>query len=329
MIRVASSAHRQHGLDRRLYESLESRVEACGIWDAEEIASSGIDVFHMHWPEWFVAGRPLRWHRQFIGDLRSAGVRILSTQHNLSPHSPSTEGVAIYREWAASADAVVHHSFWGFCEAGNQLPYAAKASHTVIPLAYPLITNRSGRSREAIESAFGFEHDVTRLAVLGAPRPEKDVKSVVTSVLAGARSDLELVSNSLGPEEPPLWNRHAKLWPYEFMADEVYADYLSIIDYVVYPFRAGRMLTSATPIDAIGMGIAGITSEWPFLNESLPVGSRRYLMHDDSLAQLLPLLNSADSQALGAATATLRPKHDPAWVAERYYSVILELVRGR
>jgi hypothetical protein len=323
---VASSAHGQNEEDRRLYEELRPDIIACGVQSVQEVARAGIAVFHMNWPEWFVHGTNLHWHQNFIDALKTAGVKILLTQHNLSPHSDVPDGHEIYREWAAAADCVVHNSYWGYCRASNHFAYNTAARHYVVPLPSPGFYGYPRKSRRILENHFGFEHDVIRLAVLGEPRPEKDVSSVVDALYACGRTDLELVSNALSGAETERWGRQLKLRRYSFLPDECYFDYLSIIDYAVFPFTPGRMLTTGTTLDAIQMDIGAIISEWPYLHESVPMGAHRYSTGDDSLAKLLHRLSRSDAQAMGALTGVLRKKHDVRWVAEQYETVLKAMV---
>jgi beta-1,4-mannosyltransferase len=84
----------------------------------------GFDVLHIHWPEYIMAGSGVGViHTVRVGAaavalrgsvhlLRSRGVRIVWTAHNIRPHNPDTPNsqVNLYRWLAQEADAVIVHT---------------------------------------------------------------------------------------------------------------------------------------------------------------------------------------------------------------------------
>ncbi|MGH3168221.1 MAG: hypothetical protein ACRDN0_20355 [Trebonia sp.] len=135
LLRVMSREFGHH-YDASLYGPLAGRVAESPLPAAalagDRAALADCDIFHVHWPESMLPN-DLERHRSLIETLRSASVRIVWTQHNLIPHARDPRWEAIYRAWAAAADAVVHHSEWGRARAQARYRYAPHARHVVIP----------------------------------------------------------------------------------------------------------------------------------------------------------------------------------------------------
>lgn len=111
-----------------LYGAL--RAEGVAVQEAElrpwRLHSSGprYDALHVHWPEYIMAGRrtgvarkaqsiaATAAFRYSVRKLRSHGVRIVWTAHNIAPHNPDTPSVQVdlYRWLAQTADAVIVHT---------------------------------------------------------------------------------------------------------------------------------------------------------------------------------------------------------------------------
>jgi hypothetical protein len=91
-LRVASTAHSHH-YDRSLYEPLAGRARSvtppigplAGVVGPADPTLRGIDLFHLHWPEWF-AFDDLDAHRHAIALLADRRVPVVWTAHNLTPH---------------------------------------------------------------------------------------------------------------------------------------------------------------------------------------------------------------------------------------------------
>ncbi|MEZ5208341.1 MAG: hypothetical protein R2690_15525 [Acidimicrobiales bacterium] len=87
-LRVSSSAHGHH-YDASLYRPLADRVvelpPVVGAFALRRARIDAVDVFHLHWPEWVVLD-DLTQHERAIATLATAGVPIVWTAHNLTPH---------------------------------------------------------------------------------------------------------------------------------------------------------------------------------------------------------------------------------------------------
>jgi hypothetical protein len=72
-----------------------------------------VDLFHLHWPEWFF-DTDVAAAERFCDLLDREEVRMVWTQHNLVPHAGADPRFdALYQMLAGRADGVIHHSAWG------------------------------------------------------------------------------------------------------------------------------------------------------------------------------------------------------------------------
>jgi hypothetical protein len=266
------------------------------------------DLFHLHWPEWYL-GPDVARHRAAVERLRSAGVRIVWTQHNLVPHDRDPRLPEIYAVWAGAADGVVHHSEHGRRRVEERYRYRDDAVHRVIP--HPHFGHLMGLDDEA-EGSAGERTGPIRLGILGAPRPEKDTQGVLDAFAATTRTDLELHVWSLRgdeavPDDPRI---HAEA--YRTVDRAVYDERLRSLDALVLPFTDGDMLTTGTTGDVIGAGIAALVSGWGYLHEALGDAGIPY---GDDLTATLEGLDRPTLAAAATAARSLRPSSDTATVA--------------
>lgn len=268
------------------------------------------DLFHLHWPEWYLE-RDVGRHRAAVERLRDAGVRIIWTQHNLVPHDKDPRVPEIYEVWAGAADGVVHHSAHGRRRVEERYTYRSDAEHRVIPhpsfgsFAPPRPTPAAGAP--------------IRLGVLGAPRVEKDVQSVLDAFAATTRPDLELHVWSLRgdevvPDDPRI---HAET--YRMVDRSIYDERLRSLDALVLPFVEADMITTGTVGDVIGAGIAALTSDWGFLSESLGGAGIRY---GDDLTGTLERLDRARLDEAARVARSLRARVSSEAVAAAHLELL-------
>jgi hypothetical protein len=269
------------------------------------------DLFHLHWPEWYL-GPDVARHRAAAERLRSAGVRIVWTQHNLVPHDRDPRLPEIYAVWAGAADGVVHHSEYGRRRVEERYRYRDDAVHRVIP--HPHFGHLMGLDGEDGESV-GERTGPIRLGILGAPRPEKDTQGVLDAFAATTRTDLELHVWSLRgdetvPDDPRI---HAE--DYRTVDRSLYDERLRSLDALVLPFADGDMLTTGTTGDVIGAGIAAVISGWGYLHEALGDAG---IPFGDDLTATLERLDRPTLAAASNAARSLRAASDPATVARAH-----------
>ena len=320
VLRVLTTAQTHH-YQRAVYDPLVrdgavvDRQVSVGrlLGDGAPTYLEGWDLFHLHWPEWFL-GPDLGRHRAAIDALRTAGVRIVWTQHNLVPHDKDRRLAPVYEAWAAAADGVVHHSTYGSARVRAGLPFREDAVHVVIPHVH-----FGGPDAVAQRSPEG----PIRLGVVGAPRREKDVQGVLDAFARVRRPDVELAVWSLGPDDVvPDDPRIVVAEPYTMVERSVYDERLAGLDALVLPFAEGDMITTGTAGDVIGAGLAALVSDWGYLAEALGPAGIPY--GDDLTAAIEALDRTALARASQAARAR-RAGCEPDVVAASHLN-LFELV---
>lgn len=290
-----------------------------------ELDLRGVDVLHLAWPEWWSGTDPQR-TAATIEQVQRSGVKILWTQHNLVPHmDKSDDARACYALWAVAADAVVHHSECGREVAQATYTYGPATRHHVISHGHwgPVHDRHAAADRSTVEHLEGWGNAGLRVAVIGAPRDEKDLESVVAAVAACDRDDLQLVIRAddritTSPDPRIVLDRGG--------VDEArYVRRLAAIDALVLPFRPEGMLTTGTAFDAIAAGVPAITSEWAFFDETFAGTDLRYRSTDE-LTTLLDGLTAGDLAARGAAVRSRREAHEWGDSAAATLTAIEELL---
>jgi glycosyltransferase involved in cell wall biosynthesis len=328
-LRVLTSAVSHH-YHRSLYDALAERVvdgavPRSALADQRRLGRvlGQWDLFHLHWPEWFL-GPELDRHRAFIDALGRSGVRVVWTQHNFGPHEGDDRLTAVYDAWAAAADGVVHHSRWGQERVRARYAFSPDAVHRVVPHGHfgNLMGDVPAVDRREVEDELGLTPGLLRLGVVGAPRPDKDVALVVDAFLACGRDDLELLVLSLGPDDPVPSHPRIVARPYRMEPRWLYNRRLRAIDVLVLPFRGESMLTTGVVGDAVGLGLPTLVSDWPFLTEVLGGAGICYGRTADDLAQQLRRLDEAALADAAAACRALQPAYDWSVVAERTFELL-------
>jgi glycosyltransferase involved in cell wall biosynthesis len=324
VLRVATSASPHH-YNRALYDPLVGCVEERQLpyeWFRDPSAADpgfldDLDLFHLHWPEW--TSHDPHAHRALIARLREHRVRIVWTQHNLLPHSRDPALAGLYALWAEAADGVIHHSRWGEARVRAAHPFRADAIHRVIPhphfghlAAATVAASDAGsaerrRTRIEVERELELRPCAIRLGVVGAPRPEKDVQLLLDAFAACRRDDLGLVVLSLGPADRISDDPRIRALAYEMVPREVYDRRLCAIDALVFPIRAGDLLTSGVVGDAVAFGLPSLVSDWPFLSEALGEAAIPYGSSRAELTACLDALSVDELARAGAAARLLQP----------------------
>ena len=327
-LRVASTIT-GHAYDDALYRPLQDRLVTS---KADRPNSQGrvdvddIDVLHMAWPEWWSGVDPYR-TRQVLDQVRAAGVRIVWTQHNLEPHRAKNDDArACYQMWAEASDAVIHHSPSGMDVALRRYHYGASTTHHVIRHGHwgDRYLAAQETTREAVEAEEGWAPCALRLAVIGAPRVEKQLQSVVDAVVASARDDIQLVIRRDGDTVVPVDERiMAEMGHVE---ERRYHRRMAAYDAVVMPFTPTGMLTTGTAFDCIGAGVAAITSEWDFFDDTFAGGDIRYGTTTQELTACMNALTPERLAASANAMTALRRTHDWSVIAADTAAVLEEVV---
>ncbi len=315
-IQVATdSAHPYH---LSLYEAMGDGVQWRQLYQdhlrrddlADRLAKT--DVFHLHWPEWFV-GDELALADRFIAALDATSTPLVWTQHNLVPHWDDPAHLPLYERIAARADAVIHHSAWGRERALAYRPYRPDARHEVIAHGHWGHLMEAARSldRDTAAAALGLAPAAIRIGIVGAPRRDKHVQRFMDAFAATSRADLALVVLCLDEHEHAPDDPRITAWPYEYVDRAIYDQRLAALDVVALPFDPdGQMLTTGVVGDVVGLGLPALVSDWAYLTESLGEAGIVVGSTASSITAALEALQPADlaraaalSRALQAPTA--------------------------
>jgi glycosyltransferase involved in cell wall biosynthesis len=317
-LRIAST-DLQHQYSQALYGPMAGRaaVVSAGEPDADLTERlRNVDILHLAWPERWGGVDPATVAR-VIGQVRAAGVAIAWTQHNLVPHRRKDEdGYAAYALWAKVVDLVIHHSDYGQGVALATYTYGPRTKHVVIPHGAwtdQYVAHRSV-TRTEIEREEGWPAVGLRLAVIGEPRKEKDIRAVLSAVEACTRRDVQLIART-----PTGMNSADKriIIEHGHLPERRYHRRMAAFDAVILPFIADGMVTTGTVFDCIGAAVPAIISDWGYLAEVLKGAGIRF---GRTAADLTACLNSLTESALAKsrlAMVGLRDRYGWADIAER------------
>ncbi len=317
-LRVAS-AIAGHAYDDALYGPLQHRLVTSRA-DAPDrtgrVALDHADVLHMAWPEWWSGVDP-ELTRRILANVAATGVKVVWTQHNLEPHMfKSDEARACYQLWAEAADAVMHHTPSGMQTARTTYSYGAHTTHHVIPHGHwgHRYEAMGSTTREVVEAEEGWGPCGLRLAVIGAPRAEKDLQSVVDAVAASTRDDIQLVmradTDTVVPPDPRIVAERGHVSEHRFHRR------LAAYDALVLPFASEGMLTTGTAFDCIGAGVAAITSDWAFFDDTFAGADIRYGTTATDLTTCIDSLTPQRIEQSARAMEDRRDHHDWATIAQ-------------
>ena len=328
-LRVASTIA-GHAYDSALYEPMGDRVATVNAGPPDETLARrlrDVDILHLAWPEWWTGVDPDH-TAAVIEVIRGVGTRVVWTQHNLVPHLFKTpEASRCYQLWAEAADGVIHHTLAGMEVARATYRFGPDTAHVVIPHGHwgQRYRHLGGTSRAQVEAEEGWPPCALRLAVIGAPRAEKDLQLVVDAVARSTRPDVQLIVRVDDAVDLPA---DARIIPERGHVEEHrYHRRLAAYDALVLPFASAGMLTTGTAFDSIGAGVPAITSEWSFFDETFRGADIRYGSTVGELAATIDSLSNDDLERARQATLALRPDYDWATIADRTYAFLDDIAR--
>ena len=307
---VVATTEPQHQYTRCLYEAMPGVVVLPVRAPVNDLRRRlrGVDILHMSWPERW-PGLDVAQTLHVIDQIKSAGTKIVWTQHNLLPHRVRTpEAQQAYQLWADAADGVIHHSEYGKRVALAFRRYSA-ASHFVIrhghwgrffPKPFP--------DRCEIEDEEGWPSASVRLAVMGQPRREKRLQDVVDAFNECSRGDLQLIVR-LSSDVRVEPNRNL-IPSYGTLEAKRYYRRLCAVDGILLPFIGDTMVTTGTAFDCIGGGIAALISPWGFLTETFGDSAIAYDGTRRGLVRCFDEVSRESLNEFGLAAARLRSAHD-------------------
>ncbi|AXH93542.1 glycosyltransferase [Micromonospora aurantiaca] len=325
-LRIAST-DLDHQYNQALYGPLVGAAAVLPAGDCDAGLTDrlrGMDVLHLAWPERWSGADPKR-TAAAIRRVRAAGVRVVWTQHNLLPHRrKDRSGFESYALWAMEADLVLHHSEYGKAVAQEHFAYGAHTRHLVIPHGAWTAHYDDFRSvtRAEVEQEEGWPSAKLRLAVIGQPRAEKDVRSVVKAVEACNRDDVHLVARA--PTGTTSADSRITV-EYGHLPDRRFRRRMAAFDAIVLPFTSEGMLATGTVFDCIGGGTAALTSDWGFLNEVLGDVGIRYGRTANDLAACIDNLTDTRLTQARIAMTGLRRDYDWSAIAKQTLAAMEDL----
>ncbi len=311
---VIASSDPDHPYNRALYSALGSEFTVISAAEPNSDLRArlrGVDVFHMAWPERW-SGQEIESTCVAIEDIRRSGCRIALTQHNLIPHrQKNLESRLIYQAWAEAADIVFHHSEYGMRVAKERLPYSAGARHVLIPHGHSgrMLARYKTKPRSFIEQDEGWGHFPVRIAVVGQPRPEKELAAVIDAAMDCGRDDIQFVLRVGNDVQLRSGTPRVVLERGHLSAQRYYRRFAAI-DALLMPFLEGDMLATGTAFDCIGAEVAAICSDWEFLQETFGQSQIVYGSGADQLRQCLAEIQEKTIRRVAEEVGRLRQSYD-------------------
>ncbi len=314
---------------RVIYDQLGKLVHDSGLgneicWKCLDRQVEGIDVFHLHWPEWLLPP-DIALHQRFAAALRRASISVVWSQHNLTPHDRNPIWWDLYRFWAYQADGAIHHSKWGRAKRLETQRFRPECRHVVAPHPHfgPLV--RPHGNRHEIEARLGWRHDVLRLAIIGRPRPGKHVTDAIDAFARCRRTDIELRVFSLAPNENPAADPRVHAEPHIRVDRAIYDLRLAASDALILPFHQTPMLTTGTVADAIAHGLPCLVSDWGYLTEVLGDAGIVYGCQPSGLRKCLDQLDESALARARTAALALREEFSPKRSARTIYRLLQDV----
>jgi hypothetical protein len=100
---------------------------------------------------------------------------------------------------------------------------------------------------------------------------------------------------------------------------------MAAYDAIIMPFAPTGMLTTGTAFDCIGAGVAAITSEWDFFDDTFAGGDIRYGTTTQELTACMDALTPERLAASANAMTALRGTHDWSVIAADTAAVLEEV----
>ena len=176
------------------------------------LRSSPPELVHLHWPE-ALCHRPLggpgqRLLRRILRiargadrereagiektiealqELRRNCIKIVWTLHNLAPHDTRTKRTPayerLYQQFAAGADAALHHSAWGMQKARQILPFRPDCLHETVPFGFFPDEAPETLTKAQARQELHLPADALVLLTVGSAGPRKHLDLLVDGVL--------------------------------------------------------------------------------------------------------------------------------------------------
>jgi beta-1,4-mannosyltransferase len=322
---------------RLLHGALSERgVELVELRSVSEAArAERVDVVHLHWLEYLIAGGPLRSAlrgvrlARALRRLRRSGKRVVWTVHNLRSHErrhPLVEDVAA-RAALRSADHVIAHSRYAARRVGES--YGAGRGLEVVPHGnfvgfYP----PPRRSRAQTRTALGLEPDAFVYLVFGQLRRYKRIPEAIRAfsslperdaclLVAGATHDdgLRAELEAAAADDPRVLLRLGHV------PSEEVAELHAAADVCLLPYR--QVFSSGALLLALSLGLPAVAPAEGSLELAEPPAIVPF--EEGGLARALAAAREGDQTERRRAASAAAARYDWGPIADR----TLELYEGR
>ncbi len=331
-----------HDYNRGIYDALPAdAVQEIGFDNATsphvfmevDKVFKDAEIVHIGWPEHLFAAHGLSEAEfderisRFIGQLRDSGKKIVWTMHNRRPHGWARDrGIALYRQWAAVADACLHHSRWGMELMRSEYVFNDTCRHVLIPHGHLGALMRVDESRPQLEQRFNLPTSDLRFGVLGRYQKEKQIEMLIEAFIGANRPDAQLVTTAhrpdiILPSAPNVYQLARE--PHMLRAD--IARHTAICDVLLAAHTGDTYLTSGLIADAVAAGVAMLVPDWPFFKEIMGEAA---IYHDNTpagIAHVIANLSRERVEEAKAATRALYDRYDFATLAPQVLDVFRQL----
>ncbi len=236
-------------------------------------AVSKPDIVHV---QWIPMVRELPFEMWFLRLVRSLGIKLVYTVHNVLPHDTEKEFVQVFRRVYAEMDALICHAD----EAKSQLvrEFSVDPGRVWVIPHGPLLHDTKRLSREEARAALSLPKGETLVLWQGIIRPYKGLDFLLYGWRRIAASSLNARLIIAGTGEPRLLqeirDQVAQLGledsvrlDLRFIPDEELPTYYQACDILVYPYKA--VTSSGALMTAMAFQKAIVATKLPAFQEVL------------------------------------------------------------
>jgi glycosyltransferase involved in cell wall biosynthesis len=251
-----------------LYENMSPLVAQISEYAPLGAMPSGVDVFHVHWPDRVIIGGsfPRRLARSllFLARLalvRASGAKIVWTVHNLKPHEPASSLLSAFfwPIFLRMLDGVIYLSEASRAQAHDYYVSLRRKRSEVIPHGHyrPMIASAGGvPERRMARQALGLPEDKFIFLYFGQIRDYKNVPRLVSEFASLSRDNLTLmiVGDAAGNDALVASCRSAAgdadvRFEFSHVPDDLLLNYIAASNTVVLPYR--QVLNSGSVLMAL------------------------------------------------------------------------------
>ncbi|WP_269537959.1 glycosyltransferase [Cerasicoccus fimbriatus] len=316
------------GVDARIYENWGIHLPE----HLDAILDEQPDIVHLQWPESVCRHQEiapeeiLNAFPDVLGRLRTAGIKLFWTMHNLLPHDRAKADFwrRFYQLFADHCDVCCHHSEWGKSVALDAYVYP-RAQHVVLRHGYfhqdvfPAVEKSKARQE------LGLPSDARIFLNVGSLRPDKQVAEII-DVFEG-RQDVLLLAGSANSDYAKQQIARAEslsnvvIHP-GFIDDQQVSLMANAADCFLF-MQGDHHLTSGAPHLSQAYLLPQITLDFPYAREVLGEGAVYIESSERRFERLASTLDALDTSQLNHVVQSVKSSRR-LW----HWSVIAEETRA-